>query len=1106
MAGAPHPLNLSDPRLLAEYDPRSVERGIRYAAEGRVEVTDIGPGWISGEVQGNASEPYNVDVDWIDLPDGISIGDECTCPLGGDCKHAVALIVTVARANSAADARSGRREDRPRPLQESLDIGPATGYSTDSPVVQLSNWRQALSEVAVGSRSNTLPMALQFAVNSHRPTYYPGNPITTVLVRPMRMNTRGRWVKTGASWRDVDSPYLHHDLRNAEPTHVAAIRAMARSTGTGMYTVGGNAVPIDRFGPRFWATLRNAVDAGVVLIGDNETPTVTFADEPADVVIDLTTMTDDWIELRTGFAHAGRSIELSDGVAMTVGEPPHGIYRLDRRHLELLALRHQLHAGLVPLLQSEPVLIPPSDIDEFLDEYRPQLARAAVVTSSDDSVTDELVELVGLVASVEHHAVDAARLQWRVRYRRGERVSTYRLWDPIGAARDHTAEAALIEKVDLPTDLMDGLVAPSGRLADLTVRGPAAVTLLTGVVPWLVERGQVLVEVSGDAPELRRATGDPLIELDVTEADDVEHNDWFDLAVQVSIDGEPIEFAHLFSALALDEPVLVLPSGTWLDLDRPELDQLRELIGEARGLTDPDGTGAIRINRFQTSWWDELAALGVVRSQSERWVRNTARLRELTAPERIVPPPALRADLRPYQQEGLDWLAFLHRNELGGILADDMGLGKTVQTLALFLHVLDERPDARFLVVAPTSVVANWHREAAHFAAGTDVRAITQTEARRGACLDDVVGDARIVVTSYALFRLEFDEYRELDWEMLVLDEAQFVKNHRGKTYQCVRRLDAPVKLAITGTPIENSLMDLWSLLSIVAPGLYPDPSRFSEVYRKPIESGRAPELLATLRRRVAPLMRRRTKDEVLTELPPKTEQIIDVELSPRHMRIYQTQLQQQRKKVLGLVGDVDKHRFEILKSLTILRQLSLDPALIDEGHDAVGSAKLDRLVEDLTQVVAEGHRALVFSTFTRYLGRVKDRLDDAGITYSYLDGRTRRRDRAIDAFKDGDADVFVISLKAGGFGLNLTEADYCFVLDPWWNPAAESQAVDRAHRIGQRNAVMVYRYVSTGTIEEKVMELQERKAALFASVMDGDDALSGSLDADDIRALIDLA
>ncbi len=209
---------------------------------------------------------------------------------------------------------------------------------------------------------------------------------------------------------------------------------------------------------------------------------------------------------------------------------------------------------------------------------------------------------------------------------------------------------------------------------------------------------------------------------------------------------------------------------------------------------------------------------------------------------------------------------------------------------------------------------------------------------------------------------------------------------------------------------------------------------------------------------------------------------------------------------MLGLVGDMQKNRFTILTSLTILRQLALDPGLVDDTHDTVGSAKLDRLLDDLTQVIAEGHRALVFSQFTRYLKRVRARLDDAGIGHSYLDGRTRKRDEAIARFKDGEVPVFVVSLKAGGFGLNLTEADYCFVLDPWWNPAVETQAVDRTHRIGQQNPVMVYRYVSTGTIEEKVIELQARKADLFATVMDNEGALSGALTEDDIRGLLDLS
>jgi SNF2 family DNA or RNA helicase len=336
------------------------------------------------------------------------------------------------------------------------------------------------------------------------------------------------------------------------------------------------------------------------------------------------------------------------------------------------------------------------------------------------------------------------------------------------------------------------------------------------------------------------------------------------------------------------------------------------------------------------------------------------------------------------------------------------------------------------------------------------------------------------------------------------LDEAQFVKNHQAKTYQCARRLTAPFKLAITGTPMENNLMELWSLLSIVAPGMYPSPSRFAEFFAKPIERGSSGERLTALRRRIRPLMLRRTKEQVATELPPKQESVLPIELGSRHHRIYQTRLQRERQKVLRLIDDMDANRFTILTSLTTLRQLALDPALVDEAHETVGSAKTDALLEMLTDVVAEGHKALVFSQFTGFLRRVRDRLDASDIPYAYLDGRTRDRPEAIRAFKEGDAQVFVISLKAGGVGLNLTEADYVFVLDPWWNPAVEAQAVDRAHRIGQTKNVMVYRLVSQDTIETKVMELKSRKEALFSSVMSDDGRFGRQLSADDIRGLFD--
>ncbi len=363
---------------------------------------------------------------------------------------------------------------------------------------------------------------------------------------------------------------------------------------------------------------------------------------------------------------------------------------------------------------------------------------------------------------------------------------------------------------------------------------------------------------------------------------------------------------------------------------------------------------------------------------------------------------------------------------------------------------------------------------------------------------------ADLVVTSYTLFRIDAAAYRALPWSALILDEAQSVKNHQSRGHRCARDLDADVTFVMTGTPLENNLMEFWALLTLAAPGLFSNADTFTQLYRRPIERGDR-EMLDRMRRRVRPLMLRRTKEQVAPELPPKQEQVLAVELSPRHRKIYQTHLQRERAKVLKLLDeDADQHRIAILKSLTLLRRLALDPSLIDDDYADVESTKLDLLVEQLRELAAEGHRALVFSQFTSYLALVRARLDGAGIEYSYLDGSSRNRASLVADFKNGTAPVFLISLKAGGFGLNLTEADYCFVLDPWWNPAAEAQAVDRTHRIGQLRTVMVYRMVATGTIEEKVVELQDRKRELFSRVIDGGDVFGAALTADDIRGLLD--
>jgi len=503
-------------------------------------------------------------------------------------------------------------------------------------------------------------------------------------------------------------------------------------------------------------------------------------------------------------------------------------------------------------------------------------------------------------------------------------------------------------------------------------------------------------------------------------------------------------------------------------------------------------------------------------------------------------PTGLQATLRPYQVEGFQWLSFLYEQRLGGILADDMGLGKTVQALALLAYAIEEHrvaseraaergesvePFAPFLVVAPTSVITNWAAEAERFLPEAKVVTITETTAGKTPLAERIAG-AHLVLTSYTLLRMDEEAYtgyartlgRTVDdstgeqsapegWGALLLDEAQFVKNTGTRAWSIARAMPARTKIAMTGTPIENNLMELWALLAIVADGLFPSARAFRDLYARPAESGEDPAhaaaTAARLRRRIRPLMLRRTKELVAAELPAKNDTRVNLSLAPGHRRIYDTHLQRERQKVLGLLEDMDKNRFTIFQSLTLLRRLALDAALIDpEAYAGVSSVKRDYLVQQLPDLLEKGHRVLVFSQFTGYLKSISARLAEEGIGHLYLDGSTRNRAEVIEAFTSGQEPVFLISLKAGGFGLNLTEADHVFIMDPWWNPAAEQQAVDRIHRIGQDKEVHVYRLVAEGTIEEKVMQLKESKAALFDAVVGEGEFASAAVTAEDVREL----
>ena len=725
-----------------------------------------------------------------------------------------------------------------------------------------------------------------------------------------------------------------------------------------------------------------------------------------------------------------------------------------------------------------------------------------------------------------------------------------------GEIRDERFEARVLRSVRA---ILAAHPALSG-LEERRIEGWETRELLSAILPKLRRVSAVQVRFNGTPPEFVEAT-DALIEITVSEGNS---RDWFGLGIAVKVNNWTVPFAQIFEALDRGADRILLGNGTYFSLRRPEFKTLRTLIAEARELDDAGGE--LRINRHQAGLFSELESLAASVHTTARWdaqVRSLLQLvegledaqegteqgtgkasdkgtQDSTAPQkasrRVIAqrpvPTGLQATLRPYQVEGFQWLSFLYEQRLGGILADDMGLGKTVQALALLAHAIEEHstaapgePFAPFLVVAPTSVITNWAAEAERFLPEAKVVTITETTAGKTPLAERIAG-AHLVLTSYTLLRMDEDAYtgyaRTLGgavdehtgeqsapegWGALLLDEAQFVKNTGTRAWSIARTMPARTKIAMTGTPIENNLMELWALLAIVADGLFPSARAFRDLYARPAESGEDPAhaaaTAARLRRRIRPLMLRRTKELVAAELPAKNDTRVNLPLAPGHRRIYDTHLQRERQKVLGLLEDMDKNRFTIFQSLTLLRRLALDAALIDpEAYAGVSSVKRDYLAQQLPDLLEKGHRVLVFSQFTGYLKSISARLAEEGIGHLYLDGSTRNRAEVIEAFTSGQEPVFLISLKAGGFGLNLTEADHVFIMDPWWNPAAEQQAVDRIHRIGQDKEVHVYRLVAEGTIEEKVMQLKESKAALFDAVVGEGEFASAAVTAEDVREL----
>jgi superfamily II DNA or RNA helicase len=1108
--------------------PTTFGRGRAYARQGAVrssQWTNAGT-CLFGEVQGGARSPYAVSIIVTRSPSDriVAIDGACSCPVAINCKHAVALLIAAAPQSVPSDLDPATGAERVVPIVGETRAGGLPAGADRWPGVQPARkapgWEVPLRAVVGGTESGALEsepaeIGLQFELVMASPPSASRSiePTPGIRVRPVVRNHTDNWTRAGISWSRLDYFTYGRSVRGRRAKHLMVLTellALSRlSTGGSYYGATPDAVWLETINSRrLWDLLIEARDLQLPLLGfGRDAVPVDLRARPAQVTIDVTRV-DSGLELRPHVLIDDEDVPLAS--SLLIGESAHGIaWWGDHRsapggtaRLSLASLAAPVDVGLRAFLRSEPVGVPRRDEGRFLSDFYPKLARRIEVRSSDQSVDLPELPQPTLVLTVKQFDAQRVELRWA----RGAAGLewTEPLWAASKGTGDQAAENAIADAVmrvvgSVP-ELLETTLLGERLAAEVCLEGMSAVMFVSELLPALVGVDGVEIRQDGTPLEYREVLEAPSVRLGGSESSD---RDWFDLSVAISVDGEDVPFADLFVALAEGRSHLILPSGTYFSLDRDELGQLAELIAEARTLGDVSGD-SIRLSRFQASLWEDLQRLGVVSAQARDWEASVRALSEASSRIEHAVPDGLDATLRPYQLTGFNWLAYLYEHRLGGVLADDMGLGKTIQALALMCHTKEHGlAESPYLVVAPTSVVGNWASECRRFAPELRPVIVTETGTRRGVALRAIAADVDLVITSYALFRIEYDDYAALNWAGLFLDEAQFAKNRTSKAYQRAKMLPAPFKVAMTGTPIENNLMELWSLLSITAPGLFANPDRFTEHYRTPIEKNGDAERLAQLRRRVRPLMLRRTKDQVVRDLPQKQEQILELELNSKHKRLYQTYLQRERQKVLGLLGDMQKNRFEIFRSLTLLRQASLDMSLVDPEHAKVPSTKLDALMEMLDEIVADGNRVLVFSQFTRFLNLARERIVHSGIEYCYLDGKTRKRDDVISGFRTGTAPVFLISLKAGGTGLNLTEADYCIILDPWWNPAIEAQAVDRIHRIGQTKKVMVYRLVAKDTLEEKVMALKAKKGALVASVMDSGDFESGAMTAADIQELL---
>ncbi|HYN38155.1 MAG TPA: DEAD/DEAH box helicase [Rhodospirillales bacterium] len=1111
--------------------PATLDKAAAYQRRRRAVVTDISPDGtrIRGRVQGSLHRPYSVVVDLrSDTAGEMRIAGTCSCPIGYNCKHVAALLI---------ESMSSSKHSAPAlPPVEPLVPSPATGWLSElDRAMALSeddyppSIRQRLLYVLSLSADTSGPTRAVLELKSVRlrkddsfgdnaGTFDPRSAFSSSPAKHLR----GADLPILRRLQDARGPYGYASTRAHPLAGDIGAEVLQRVLATGRCRWGSLQGPVMALGaPRQgsigWALLDDGGQKPAVSVQGGGTAVCLippwYIDADAAVCgplqfhvpprVAATLMQAPPIEPQQVAALRGELAGRLPGrgellppeptPARVVGGPPVPVLCLTRQPLR--PLYGGFYAGGYA---GASWAQPPAPLE--IRTARLAFAYGPVVIAAGDRRDRPMLAREGGLLAIDR---DRAR----------ERNARERL---------NVADGGLVPL--LPHQL--SALPPEAR-GDLVLNDDddamAWPRFLVEVAPRLRSEGWRIEIEPGFVPPLVEADGD--VDAILRQGSGI---DWFEADIGIQVDGQrvnllpkivellklvPADASGDFFDLDDDEPqtlFVTLDDGRLLPLPyarvKPILTALHELFRVDLALNG-DGLGFNRSRAGELAAFEErIAAAGIAWSGNEALRLLGQRLREGGPAAARPAPQGFAATLRPYQSEGFGWLGFLGEIGLGGILADDMGLGKTVQALA---HVLAEKRDGRAdrpsLVVAPTSLMANWRMEAARFA--PELRVLTLHGPDRKACFDAVPAHD-LVLTTYALLPRDRDVLQAQPWHALLVDEAQNVKNPDTNAARILRRLEARQRFCLTGTPVENHLGELWALMDFLNPGLLGDRRQFVRAFRAPIEKNNDGARRQVLARRIRPFLLRRTKAQVATELPPKTEIVEHVEMEAGQSAIYEAVRLTMHRKVRDAIAakGLDRSRIIILDALLKLRQVCCDPRLVklpSVKKAGAGSAKLSRLMEMLGELVEEGRRVLLFSQFTSMLALIEERLTAAGIAFVKITGDVVDRATPVARFQAGDVPVFLISLKAGGTGLNLTAADTVILYDPWWNPAVEAQAIDRSHRIGQDKPVFVHRLVTLQTIEEKMLELQQRKGALAAGLLDAEAAGPLDITAGDIELLL---